>query len=76
MTNLKCCPFCGAGDMNMYSNYSSKHRCYFVFVKCNVCGASTRTYSTPDDPIDNDWSSSACLNAAMAWNRRGGKSDA
>lgn len=66
---IKKCPHCGGvGYLN--SNYSNKYRSYFVFVKCDVCGAQAKTYSSQEEPAEVDWNNNACIEAINAWNMR------
>ena len=66
---IKPCPFCG-GDGYLYANYNNRYRMYFVFVKCSICGASGKTYTDREDPIDNNWDDISCSSAVVAWNMR------
>lgn len=68
-TTLKKCPHCG-GNASLYSNYSYKTRAYFVFVKCEVCGAQGKITSCDDDPAADEWKNTACETAVSAWNLR------
>lgn len=71
MDNIKACPHCG-GAACLNANYSYKARAYFVFVKCNICGATGKTYRDDKDPgADcNDWRTASCNDAVEAWNMR------
>ena len=66
---LKGCPHCG-GTACINANYSYKARSYFVFVKCDICGAQGKIYNSPDDPAAADWNNQPCRDAAAAWNMR------
>lgn len=66
---LKRCPHCG-GSAYLHANYSYKTRGYFVFVKCDVCGATGKAYTSPDNPAASDWANQTCDDAAAAWNLR------
>lgn len=69
MENLKACPFCnGAGILTQ--NYSYKTRSYFVFVKCQLCTAQSKCYSSGTDAEADDWQNEACEKAIAAWNTR------
>ena len=57
----------------MYSNYSRRTRSYFVFVKCEVCGAQGKIYNSKTEPAAAGWSNTACNNAVGAWNMRTGQ---
>lgn len=72
MDKLKKCPFCG-GTGCLNANYSYKTRSYFTFVKCNLCGAQAKIYSSEDDPAATDWQNAACQDACNAWNLRTGE---
>lgn len=66
---LKGCPHCG-GMACLNANYSYKARSYFVFVKCDICGAQGKIYTSPDDPEAAEWNNQPCKDAAAAWNMR------
>lgn len=66
---IKPCPHCG-GAAILNANYSYKGRTFFVFVKCCVCGATGKTYSSADDPEAVEWNNNACNDAITAWNMR------
>lgn len=63
------CPHCG-GMAFLTQTYSYKCRCYFVAVKCDICGASGKPYTQKDPPSDDKWQSMACSDAIRAWNMR------
>ena len=63
------CPHCG-GLTSLRSNYSPQYRKYFVFCKCEICGAQGKAYTQPDPPSECDWNSVACEDAVGAWNMR------
>lgn len=63
------CPFCG-GDAELKANYSYKIRCYFVFVKCEICGAQGKVFKSSNDPQEDNWQSDPCESAITAWNMR------
>ena len=65
----KPCPHCG-GDSFLTCNYSQKVRRYFVYVKCDICGAQGKTYTSVEDPATTGWDSPACQSALTAWNMR------
>lgn len=72
---LKACPFCGQNMANFFRNKG--RRGVFVYVKCEFCGAQSKTYSTDldyDDPAI--WDSHSCELAAQAWNMRAGECNA
>ena len=65
---IKPCPFCG-GDALVERRYSERKRRSFVFVKCVVCDAQSKTaisgegeYSNMPDP--------ACEYVVRTWNMR------
>ena len=67
--DIKTCPHCnGVGYIEQ--NYSHKLRCYFVFVKCDVCGAQGKIYRSDSDAEFDNWDNIACRSAVMAWNLR------
>lgn len=68
-TKIKHCPHC-AGVSYLHSNYSNKYRCFFVFVKCDICGAQGKAYKSAEAPSETDWESEACIDAIEAWNMR------
>lgn len=67
--SIKACPHCG-GVSYLNSNYSYKTRSYFVFVKCDICGAQGKIVNSPEDPAAEEWQSDACDRAIEAWNMR------
>ena len=71
-TAIKNCPHC-AGVSYLNSNYSYKTRCYFVFVKCEICGATGKTTASKENPAAENWQSDACERAVEAWNMRNGE---
>lgn len=66
---IKPCPHCG-GTACLNSNYSYKARSYFVFVKCDICGAAGKIYNSKDEPAAAGWNIPACNDAVNAWNMR------
>lgn len=70
MTNaIKPCPHCG-GIAYLNGNYSYKTRSYFVFVKCDICGATGRTACSKTSPAEDEWKNEACEKAVEGWNLR------
>ena len=69
MENIKKCPFCGGAGI-LTENFSFKTRSYFIFVKCQLCGAQSKTYASLTDAEADDWQSEACEKAIAAWNTR------
>lgn len=68
-TAIKPCPHCN-GATYLNANYSYKTRSYFIFVKCDVCGATGKTTTSQEDPAAEEWQSEACETAITAWNLR------
>lgn len=68
-TVIKPCPHCG-GIACINANYSYKVRKYFVFVKCDICGAQAKIYTCDNHPSEEDWDNVACRDALNAWNMR------
>lgn len=71
MIEIKPCPHCG-GAAWLTQNYNSKTHAYFVFVKCECCGAQGKIYNSPEEPTSADWTNAACKAAVRAWNMRTG----
>lgn len=65
----KPCPHCG-GDAFLTANYSQRVRRYFVYVKCDICGAQGKAYTCVEDPAEQEWDNAACESAITAWNMR------
>lgn len=63
------CPHCG-GISYLDSEYNFRYRTYFVYVKCETCGAQGTTYSSKDNPLAVDWDNAACIGAIASWNMR------
>lgn len=60
------CPHCnGAGELQ--ANYSTRNRCYFVFVKCSMCGAQGKVFSTQEEPKEDR---EVLAKSVSAWNMR------
>lgn len=66
---IRPCPHCG-GTGAVTANYSYKRRCYFIFVRCDICGAQGKIFADPEDPAQYEWNMPACQNAIGAWNMR------
>lgn len=67
---IKLCPFCG-GPAYINAKWSWKTCEYFVFVRCDICGAQAKAFLSPgEDPEEKNWNNSACKNAVAAWNLR------
>lgn len=71
---MRKCPHCG-GSGRLNASYSYHAECYFVFVKCDICGAQTRSFRDDDDPANSDWKSVACNIAVEAWDMRSNDAD-
>ena len=67
--SIKTCPHCG-GTACLNANYSYKTRTYFVFVKCDICGAQGKIYNSTEEPAAAEWNNNACIDAVKAWNMR------
>jgi hypothetical protein len=68
-THILPCPHC-AGTACIHANYSYKIRRYFVFVKCDICGAQGKIFTSEEEPAAEDWNNAACIDAVNAWNMR------
>ena len=67
MLPLKRCPHCG-GRAQMEVHYIKSRDQYYVYVKCEVCGAQGTLCKTVIDPLNDE---GGCFNfAAAAWNMR------
>ena len=66
---IKPCPHCG-GTACLTANYSEKIHRYFLFVKCDICGAQGRTFCTAISAGLPGWKENACTDAVKAWNMR------
>ena len=66
---IKPCPHCG-GIACLNYNYSNKARRFFVYVKCDICSAQGKPYTSVEDPAAQEWDSIACRDAINAWNMR------
>lgn len=65
------------GLATLTANYSSRVGGYFVFVKCDICGAQGKafiSFSNPDSAAVQ-WENPPCINAVEAWNMRNGRRD-
>lgn len=69
MENLRTCPFCG-GEAYLTANYSPKIKRYFIFAKCEDCGATGAAKCSKESPEVRDWETPACGRAIDAWNAR------
>lgn len=66
---IKPCPHCG-GIAYLTQNYSYRSRTYFVFVRCDICGAQGKIYNSPEEPAAAGWNNQPCDDAVTAWNMR------
>lgn len=66
---IKSCPFCH-GSGRLESEYSYRERRHIVYVRCMVCGARGRTYTSIIEPEADAWNGRACRDAVEAWNGR------
>ena len=67
MVNLKSCPFCGGSAFLEYTkSYKSE---YFIFVRCGVGRAMSKTYKSESEPVLSE-SEPICKLAMSAWNLR------
>lgn len=71
MQIMKKCPHCD-GAAALTQNYNYRQRQYFVFVKCLVCGAQGKSYTSETEPAADEWSNESCYLAVEAWNMRTG----
>lgn len=69
INGLKPCPFCGGGA-SLNAKYTYRNKCWFVFVKCEICNGQGKTFRSNQCPADDDWSNDACDSAINAWNMR------
>ena len=73
MADLKPCPFCG-GEADIWIKSQNRHPFVgsYILVKCDVCGACTKTfYNLNDIPEDDSWTHwETAERAIKAWNRR------
>ncbi len=69
MNRILPCPHCG-GSACLNSNYSYKSRSYFVYVRCDICGAQAKSYSSETAPASEQWDNVPCADAINAWNMR------
>lgn len=69
MADLKPCPFCG-GRASLRNNYNTKHRGFYVYAKCDICGAQSKSFFSLEDPAEIQGEEIKA--AAEAWNMRKG----
>ena len=66
---MKPCPHCG-GTAALNRNYSYRLRLWFVYARCEICGAQGKICREDEEPEPGDWHTSACDAAVEAWNMR------
>lgn len=69
MRTLKTCPHCG-GSANLVSVFSNRKQCFFIYVKCGICGAQGKAFTSKEDLVLKDPESDLCQSAVNAWNMR------
>jgi hypothetical protein len=70
---LKPCPFCGCTDVFIRAKYNHKIGRWYVFVQCDVCSASGKTYCCQGEYEEGDdsiWNDVVVDCAVRTWNRR------
>lgn len=66
---IKPCPHCGGRSiLNQRWNYKGSK--YFVFVRCEVCGAQGKSYPAYESIYEDDYDENADELAINAWNMR------
>ena len=68
--NIKPCPHCN-GNAYLTQSYSDRSNTWYVFVKCNICGAQSKAFKSEEEPA-TDWTSENCQDAVTIWNMRNG----
>jgi hypothetical protein len=66
---IKGCPFCGS-DASLYANWNRRMMNWFVFVQCDFCNGSGKSFLSISDPEEMNWDNDACNKAIDAWNKR------
>lgn len=66
--SIKQCPHCG-GNADLYSRKTYKGG-YYIFVQCEICGATGKSVYSSTAPEADNWESNACNVAVNAWNMR------
>ncbi len=74
METIKTCPHCN-GPAHLKSSFRSIANNYFVFVRCDICGAQGKLYYSSEDPKASNWNNEYCVKAINAWNMRAGNSE-
>ena len=72
MEIVKECPHCG-GSARLSANFSHKTHCWFIFVRCDICGSQGKPFGSRINPADKEWSTEECADAVNAWNMRKGE---
>lgn len=72
---IKDCPHCNGGG-SLRQSYNRKEAVFFVYVRCDKCGAVGSKYICDEEPAATNWNNQACKDAIAAWNMRNGKIDA
>lgn len=63
------CPHCG-GSARICQRYNYNARCYYVFVRCDICGSQGKSYKSTGDIYDPEYNDTADIDAISAWNMR------
>lgn len=66
---IKNCPHCG-GEGFLTQDYNSRLCSYFIYVKCNICGAQGKVVYDRTSAANKDWNTTSCDRALAAWNMR------
>lgn len=69
MEYMKNCPFCN-GEPTLFSTRGKYG--YFVFIKCDLCGAQGKTFKMGETREENWQDSVEAQNAIKMWNMRAG----
>ena len=75
MEKIKTCPHCG-GSASLRTNYNSNREVYYVFVRCDVCGAQGKLFYTKENPQTAEEDTYCNRGAIAAWNMRKGEVNA
>ena len=72
MDELKHCPFCGSSEISFDYRSVGRNRyredVFITFLKCDICGAQSRTFSFDGNDIEDR--NVAEGKSMAAWNRR------
>lgn len=66
---LKPCPFCG-GTATFFVKKSKNKTLWYIYVKCDFCGAQSKTMFTETDPKPLNFQTWDCSAAIDFWNNR------